>query len=78
MRVPPPGCPRSNGNAGNTSRYLVGNLGGPRFAHDSDDDLAGVYEVLLDLAYDLAREVGGCDVVYLVRFDEDADLAPRL
>ena len=76
------GCPqrvtRARKERGQRVSALVGNLGRPGLAHDGDDDLAGIDEILLDLADDLAREAGGSDVVDLVRFDEDAHLASRL
>src|ERR671916_61197 len=57
---------------------LASVVGGPRLPDHGDLDLAGVLELLLDLARDLVREQDGAVVVERARDDHHADLAARL
>src|SRR3954451_6688705 len=56
----------------------LGEVHRARLADDRDLDLAGVLELLLDLACDVARERDRGVVVDVVRGDDHADLAARL
>src|SRR4051812_15899927 len=60
------------------SRILAGVLGRARLADDGDLDLPGILHGLLDLLADVARDTHGLEVVDLLWFDDDADLAPCL
>ena len=60
------------------SLWLFRVLGGAAFADHADLDLAGVIQLVLDLLGDVAREQNHCIVGYLVRVDDDADLAACL
>src|SRR5215211_5611666 len=57
---------------------LTSVVGGPRLPDDRDLDLAGVLELLLDLAGDLVGEQDGAVVVERARLDHHADLAAGL
>src|SRR5437867_7760862 len=52
-----------------------GHVRGAALANHGHPDLAGVLEVVLDLAGDVVREQNGSVVVDLGRLDEHADLA---
>src|SRR3712207_6847066 len=56
----------------------AGVVRGPRLPDDGDLDLAGVLELLLDLASDLVREQDRAVVVECARADHHADLAAGL
>src|SRR4051812_4310046 len=56
----------------------AGVVGGPRLPDDGHLDLAGVLELLLDLARDLVREQDGAVVVERAGLDHHADLAAGL
>src|SRR5215208_7513310 len=57
---------------------LTSVVGGPRLPDDRDLDLAGVLELLLDLAGDLVGEQDGAIVVERARQHHHADLAAGL
>src|SRR5215211_8346223 len=59
-------------------RSLSSVVGGPRLPEDGDLDLAGILELLLDLARDLVRQQHRAVVVERARDDHDPDLAARL
>src|SRR5215217_569512 len=61
-----------------TGMALSSVVGGPRLPDDGDLDLAGVLELLLDLAGDLVGEQHGAVVVERARLDHHADLAAGL
>src|ERR1044071_3369556 len=58
--------------------HLSSVVGRPRLPDHGDLDLAGVLELLLDLARDLVGEQGRAVVVERVRLDHHADLATGL
>src|SRR4051812_378215 len=55
-----------------------GKFYGPGLAEDGDLDLAGIDQLFLDRAGDVAAELGGFVVVELVAVGDDADLAAGL
>src|SRR5947209_5867197 len=58
--------------------WLLRVLHGTRLPDDRHFDLAGIRELFLDLADDIAREAGCGEIVDLLGSDEDADFAAGL
>src|SRR5262245_3359287 len=57
---------------------LAGELNSPCFTDDSDLDLAGILQLVLDPLGDVLRQPDGFFVGHLLAFDDDADFAAGL